>query len=114
MRWIYLAAALLEMVLIFLLSSRPGSEVGLASPWDKLAHGLAYLAMGWLWCKATGRLGLAWAICAVYGLSDEWHQSMVPGRVTDLGDWVADGLGAALGVVLARFQPVQHQPDQGR
>lgn len=114
MRWIYLALAVLEMVLIFWLSSRPGREVGLASPWDKLAHGLAYLVMGWLWFRATGRVGLAWVICVAYGLTDEWHQSMVPGRVTDLADWIADGVGAALGVALARLKAVQHQPDQGR
>lgn len=114
MRWVFLAGAVLEMSFIFLMSSRPGSEVGLTPPWDKLAHGLAYLVMGWLWQKATGRILLSWLICAMYGLTDEWHQSMVPGRLTDLGDWLADALGAALGVGLARFQTMQYQTRQRR
>ncbi len=34
--------------------------------------------------------------CSLYGLSDEWHQSFVPGRDASLGDWLADTIGAVL------------------
>ena len=34
---------------------------------------------------------------ALYGGSDEWHQSFVPGRSPTLGDWVADVAGVVLG-----------------
>ena len=34
---------------------------------------------------------------AAYGLLDEWHQTLVPGRDASLGDAVADALGVLLG-----------------
>jgi VanZ family protein len=52
------------------------------------------------------------ALAAVlYGLSDEVHQSFIPGRDASVGDVVADALGALLGAaawvvgcrVLGRF-----------
>ena len=35
--------------------------------------------------------------CILYGVTDEFHQSFVPGRTPDVRDLVADGVGAALG-----------------
>lgn len=29
----------------------------------------------------------------LFALSDEWHQSFVPGRISDSLDWIADALG---------------------
>ena len=40
---------------------------------------------------------LAAALAAVYGVSDELHQSFVPGRTADGADVVADAVGAVLG-----------------
>ncbi|WP_138120885.1 VanZ family protein [Bathymodiolus heckerae thiotrophic gill symbiont] len=34
--------------------------------------------------------------CSVYGMLDEWHQSFVPGRMSDINDWLADTVGAML------------------
>ncbi len=34
--------------------------------------------------------------CSLYGISDEWHQSFVPGRDSSIGDWLADTAGALL------------------
>jgi len=31
-------------------------------------------------------------------MTDEWHQSFVVGRFSDVADWVADTSGAALAV----------------
>lgn len=31
-----------------------------------------------------------------YGATDEWHQSFVIGRSSDINDWIADTLGAIL------------------
>jgi VanZ family protein len=43
-------------------------------------------------------------IGAGYGALDEWHQSFVPGRDANLGDWMADVVGVMLGLMLfARF-----------
>ncbi|SHE23773.1 hypothetical protein BPUTEOMOX_1817 [methanotrophic endosymbiont of Bathymodiolus puteoserpentis (Logatchev)] len=33
---------------------------------------------------------------SLYGASDEWHQSFVPGRMSDTQDWLADTLGGVL------------------
>ncbi len=32
----------------------------------------------------------------IFALTDEWHQSMVPGRTPEVLDWVADSLGILL------------------
>jgi VanZ family protein len=39
---------------------------------------------------------------SLYGASDEWHQSFVVGRSSDVADWLADTLGAVL--FLCSFQ----------
>jgi VanZ family protein len=39
-------------------------------------------------------------VVSAYGASDEWHQSFVPGRSTDVRDWIADTIGAALAIGL--------------
>jgi VanZ family protein len=38
-------------------------------------------------------------LCFLYGISDEWHQSFVPGRMPDLLDIVNDVIGACLGML---------------
>ena len=43
---------------------------------------------------------LATAIASLYGISDEFHQSFVPGRNPDVMDWLADTSGAFLAVLL--------------
>ena len=76
---------------------------------DKLLHGLAYAALAGLLVpgfRGAGRsslaaLLLAVAVSSLYGATDEFHQSFVPGRTADLLDWVADTLGAALGAAAA-------------
>lgn len=70
---------------------------------DKFGHFGVYGLLGTLVCRTRPgwRAGL-WALLAVsaYGASDEWHQSFVPGRSTDVLDWTADTLGALLAIAL--------------
>ncbi|MBQ6586347.1 MAG: VanZ family protein [Coriobacteriales bacterium] len=40
---------------------------------------------------------LAILICSLYGLTDEFHQMFVPGRVPDRTDWIIDTLGGIVG-----------------
>jgi VanZ family protein len=78
---------------------------------DKQAHAVAYgiLAFlclmgmtGWRWRRIAGASLLAAFVLAVlYGVSDEVHQSFVPGRTPDGADVVADAVGAALGLLAA-------------
>ena len=89
--------------LIYILSSRPTTFVPLQFGTDKLAHFGAYAVLGYLLARAHAALGWpAWVAVAVgllYALSDEIHQSFVPGRAAEVGDWVADALGVTAAVV---------------
>jgi VanZ family protein len=42
-------------------------------------------------------------IASLYGASDELHQSFIPGRSPEIGDWVADTLGALIAVLLVAW-----------
>ncbi len=86
---------------------------------DKLLHIAAYAVLAGLvtGALARGRPGalrraaaLAVIAAAIYGASDEWHQSYVPGRDADPWDWAADVTGgifgaAATAVILRRRDP---------
>lgn len=70
---------------------------------DKIAHFAVYGLLATLVC----RIGRGWraAFCGLlvasaFGATDEWHQSLVPGRSPQFGDWLADTFGAALAVAL--------------
>ena len=75
---------------------------------DKLYHAGAYSIMALLAWRSFKHLvstpiilGLSSiAFCSLYGLSDEWHQSFVVGRESDVADWVADTSGSVLAVLL--------------
>ena len=41
------------------------------------------------------------ALGALFGVSDEFHQSFVPGRDPALGDWMADVAGLTVGYAIA-------------
>ncbi|PKQ29872.1 MAG: hypothetical protein CVT60_03040 [Actinobacteria bacterium HGW-Actinobacteria-10] len=90
------------MALIFRVSSM--SSPGLPSGWGNPAHFGAYAVLGALCMFALGpampadrALGLAVLISSAYGMTDEIHQSFVPGRVPDIVDWGFDTLGSAVG-----------------
>lgn len=94
---------------LFVLSSQPAlpSPPGIN---DKMAHALGYGLLGVLcligltegeWTGVTWRRGLLAVMLAVaYGVTDEFHQSFVPGRSPDVADLVADAVGAGLAVGL--------------
>jgi VanZ family protein len=71
---------------------------------DKIVHFLVYglLATLVVRTRAGGRIWpwVALAITSVYGITDELHQSFVPGRSMEFADWMADTLGAALAIFL--------------
>ena len=106
----YLIASLLYMAVIFFLSSQSGdSGVGVPAPWDKLAHVLEYALLGFLLCRglqwARWYWILAWTVAVLYGITDEIHQSFVPGRDASPWDAFADVVGAMVGIVLALYLP---------
>ena len=93
------------MAVIFFVSSL--SEAPLPDGMsDKSGHGLGYASLGFTVVRAvagglprriTWRIAfIALAICIGYGVSDEWHQSFVPGRTSDVADVYADAAGACV------------------
>jgi len=57
---------------------------------------------GWRWRRIAGATLLgAFVITVLYGVSDEFHQSFVPGRTPDVADVAADAAGAALALTAA-------------
>jgi VanZ family protein len=75
---------------------------------DKTAHLAAYTILavlsvravaGGLPCRVTWRIAwLALAIAGGYGIVDEIHQTLVPGRSGSIADWYADVAGALIGI----------------
>jgi hypothetical protein len=90
--------------LIFTLSSIPDLGTGLGG-WDlvlrKLAHAGEFAVLGLLLVRALGRPLLAFWLGAAYAVTDELHQSFVPGRVGSPLDVAIDAAGVAVGVALA-------------
>ncbi len=88
---------------IFALSSVPDLGTGLGG-WDlilrKIAHAAEYAVLGALLVRATGRTGLAFALGTLYAISDELHQSFVPGRLGSPIDVAIDAVGVAAGIAL--------------
>jgi VanZ family protein len=99
------APALLYMAGIFVASAQPTVRLPRVDHSDKMLHFAAYGGLGATLAYAGARTGLGplplIAIGALYGASDEIHQGFVPGRTPDLLDWVADALGAIVGVLAA-------------
>jgi len=75
---------------------------------DKLIHFSVYGLLATLICRlGHGWRAAAWALmlASAFGATDEWHQSFVPGRSSEVADWLADTLGAAVAVLLYRGWP---------
>jgi hypothetical protein len=91
---------------IFWLSSLSASRVaalGITGALADLAHiplfaGLGALTLLALTGRPVLRIACAAAIALAFALSDEWHQTFVPGRVFSVSDLGRDALGVALGV----------------
>ena len=43
---------------------------------------------------------LAWGVCVIYAMSDEFHQLFVPGRTCKLTDVLIDSSGSLLGICI--------------
>jgi VanZ family protein len=92
-------------VVIFIVSSisQPPSLPEIVT--DKDLHGGLYAGFALVVLRALARrwervtlltvLG-AIVVAVLYGISDEFHQSFVPGRTSDAADVVADGTGATV------------------
>lgn len=100
--------------LIFWFSDQPSLQLPMTfQHQDKVIHFAAYFIMGTLawWSffplvKIRSRTAIiCFIFCALYGLSDEWHQSFVSGRYSDVFDWFADMMGSVIALLIFYNSP---------
>jgi len=117
----WLWVSVMYLALIFFVSSRPylhapGPDFQFK---DKLAHGVEYGLLGWLMSRTlrpTRRVPAAievlWFVALGAGIAglDESFQGTVPGRLTDVTDWIADVAGLIAGTTLAVFRARRTRP----
>jgi len=101
--------------IIFLGTSLPGTSLDYIPKYsDKLKHFVAYLILTillyWFYLIKNKKKDLTrkqiWFIIILtggYGIVDELHQLLIPGRSCDIADWLSDLAGIFLGLVIARF-----------
>ena len=106
--WILTAA---YMATIYILSSYRGPDLPpLPVNFDKVIHTVIYIPLAFLFYLSLKKSGIrkyvfivAFLSACIYGISDELHQSFVPGRDAAVGDAFADFFGAFIGCVGASF-----------
>ncbi|MDF1554207.1 MAG: VanZ family protein, partial [Deferrisomatales bacterium] len=103
--WTALLAYMALLALLSHQSSLPGVDDWLLRQ-DKVEHFLAYALLGVLAHRALPGAGLrrllgAVLLAGLFGVSDELHQALVPGRDPSALDWLADALGSAAGAAAA-------------
>jgi VanZ family protein len=111
--------ALLVMLAIFLFSARPSMNLP-QTIWERIffkgGHVIGYGLLAWSYWRAgefsNNRRWIAWFLAVLYAVSDEYHQSFVPGRHPSAFDVLFyDNLGAIASLwlmssLLKRKQPV--------
>jgi len=120
--WIPPLSIALAIVWLSSRSHYPGG-VELPPPLDKVAHATVFAVLAFCFELALRRsrhdlpmyrrhlwvfLGVA-----LFGATDEWHQSFVAGRDCSVLDWLADAIGAGLGLALTTLPFLLGSRDPG-
>lgn len=125
-RLIRFIPALVWMAVIFALSSRTGDEVGSVLPlFQKLfpnmtdfnwGHFVSYFILAatldYGFGSRSDKLVMKIAIvllCGLYGVTDEYHQLFVDGRMMDIMDVRNDMIGAAVWTILVSIPVVRRK-----
>lgn len=104
--------ALFVMLVIFIFSSQPGDNLPDFLSWDylvkKTSHMIGYgmLALSYLHLLKYNKkqYWLAWRMALIFSMTDEFHQSFVPGRSASIIDvFIFDNLGAITALWLYSF-----------
>ena len=110
--WRWWLLALAWMGGIYFLSAQSNLVLPVEIWWSGalswIAHFTEYAILAsllWLALRSSPSLArhataIAFGLTALYALSDELHQSFVPGRMPDARDWLVDLAGAALAIWL--------------
>jgi VanZ family protein len=119
-RWL---PTLLMILVIFWFSAQPGSEL-LPFDWaDKIlkkgGHMVGYALLALLYWRAfewkEERRWIAWLLAVLYAVTDEFHQSFVPGRYPSIWDiLIFDNFGALISLWLANTYRKEKRPDSAR
>lgn len=102
--------AIIWMGIIFYLSSGPTDSVPIHDTTSrfiffKSLHVITYAILYSTYFLASKKRGLSLFLTILYGITDEFHQSYVPGRTARVTDLIFDSLGGVLGLLLmARFR----------
>lgn len=71
----------------------------------KTAHFSEYALMGFLWYiwlhKVRGSVLIAFGATVCYAITDEFHQTFIPGRACELRDMLVDTCGGLFGILVA-------------
>ena len=102
--------ALLMMLIIFFVSARSASELPLFGWADAMikkgGHMIGYALLALLYWRAFDlkkeKRGVAWLLALMYAVTDEFHQSFVPGRHPSIWDVIVfDNMGSLISLGLA-------------
>ena len=110
-KFAYIPSILIAGAIVFLSSMpKPPVSLDLFIFQDKLAHLVAYFTLSFsvifgIYYNSKKIpykkiLVITFIIVALFGASDEYHQSYVPGRDASFWDWAFDVIGAVLAAVL--------------
>ncbi len=115
------------MGLIFFLSAQPDLPQA-PGPWldtlvKKTGHAVVYGVLAWLYLRALGQYFggvrtptilrvVSVALAVAYALSDEYHQTFVPGRNGNMFDVTVDGAGACVAMLLDRRLARRQSPSE--
>jgi VanZ family protein len=121
---IYRLPVVLYAGLIFFLSSGPVPSTELENIPDYYLHfseySLFYIVLFWAIHEGfrplpgRGSYWLPAILTILFGISDEFHQMFVPSRDASILDILADSVGAAAGIAVARFCNRSHGPVSDR
>ena len=101
-------------IVLFTLTTLPTSSLPSVGLSDKLEHILAYFGLSFLlyltlffqkksfFFKKNAAL-ITLSIIILYGILDEVHQLLIPGRSCELYDFLADLLGGIIGIALVKI-----------
>jgi len=117
LRWL---PALLMMLLIFFVSAQPSSQLPNFDWADGLVkkggHAVGYAILALLYWRAfdfkDSKRWVAWLLAVIYAVTDEFHQSFVPGRHPAIWDvLIFDNFGALISLWLFHRYRKQKRPD---
>jgi VanZ family protein len=85
---------------------------------DKVAHVAEYAILTLLVCRAvrtpTRRALILIAFsCTIYGIIDELHQHLIPGRFPSIWDAAADAIGCALTATVWHVRILSRRDQEG-